>query len=352
MKKNELDMHAKQCVSFPDQYTINLFNEEKNVTKTWQFDAVFPPDSSQEQVFEETERLIQSAVDGFNVAIFAYGQTGSGKTFTMCGPPELPGLVPRAMARVFELQQENAGTIKVDVDCYMLEIYLDDLVDLLLEKKRRKNPPDLKIRSGKGGIVEVQNATIQQAESLEVLEKIFEDGMKARHVTKTKMNDESSRSHMIFAMLIRAENLQTGKVSLGKLSLIDLAGSERLSKTGATGQTAKEGAAINQSLSQLGNVIHALATNEKVIPYRGNHLTELMRDSLGGNAKTLMFVNISPADYNVDETGMALLYAQRVKLITNEASAAKESEEMNALTTTVKKLTKQLEAAGMTPDIE
>jgi len=77
-----------------------------------------------------------------------------------------------------------------------------------------------------------------------------------------------------------------------------------------------------------------------------------MRDSLGGNAKTLMFVNISPADYNVDETGMALLYAQRVKLITNEASAAKESEEMNALTTTVKKLTKQLEAAGMTPDIE
>ena len=145
------------------------------------------------------------------------------------------------------------------------------------------------------------------------------------------MNDESSRSHLVFAICLKVTNLTSGKISRGKLSLIDLAGSERLSKTGATGQAAKEGAAINMSLSALGNVIAALSSGEKVIPYRGSALTELMRDSLGGNAKTLMFVNISPADYNVDETLQALLYAARVKMIKNDANASAENAEIDAL---------------------
>jgi len=265
----------------------------------------------------------------------------------MVGPPELPGLAPKAMAAIYQLAEEQKSNIKITVSCYMLEMYLDDLFDLLLDKAHKKNPPALKIYAGKDDRVEIKNATIKPAENLEALEKIFDEGMKHRHVTKTKMNDESSRSHMVFAILLHVQNLQTGQVQKGKLSLIDLAGSERLSKTGATGQTAKEGSAINQSLSQLGNVIHALAHNEKVIPCRGSKLTELMRDSLGGNAKTLMFVNISPADYNVDETGMALLYAQRVKMITNDSSAAKESKEMDELKHKNKALKKQLADAGI-----
>jgi len=350
MKKNELDMNAKTCVSFPDQYTVSVYDQEKNRTKKWEFDACFAPDSTQDQVFEETERLIQSALDGFNVAIFAYGQTGSGKTFTMCGPSDMPGLAPKSMAKIFELAEQQKATLKVEVSCYMLELYLDDLVDLLLDKKQKAARPQLKITTSKDGVVEVRGATIKPAATFEELYEIFEDGMKSRHVTKTKMNDESSRSHLIFCICCHVENLQSGRVSPGKLSLIDLAGSERLSKTGATGQTAKEAAAINQSLSQLGNVIAALSSGEKVIPYRGSRLTELMRDSLGGNAKTLMFVNISPADYNVDETFQALLYAARVKMITNDASAAKESKELDAAKKQIAKLKAKCHAAGISAE--
>jgi len=337
MKKNEIDLGSNVCVTFPDQYTVSVYNQNKEQTKTWQFDACFPPSVGQEAVFEETEMLVQSAIDGFNVAVFAYGQTGSGKTWTMCGPPDNPGLAPRSMQHLFLKLEEQQGALKCEITSYMLEIYMDELIDLYLPKKA-KNRPKMSIMQGEKGIVEVKNCTSVKVESLEHLAQLFEDGQKNRHVTKTKMNDESSRSHLVFAMCLKVTNTTSGKISRGKLSLIDLAGSERLSKTGATGQAAKEGAAINMSLSALGNVIAALSSGEKVVPYRGSALTELMRDSLGGNAKTLMFVNISPADYNCDETLQALLYAARVKMITNDANAAAESAELDELKNYIKQL--------------
>merc|ERR1711975_170426 len=134
------------------------------------------------------------------------------------------------------------------------------------------------------------------------------------------MNSESSRSHSIFSLIVQVTHRTTGKTSTGKLSLIDLAGSERASKTGATKEQLKEAASINSSLSVLGDVINALSTGSGHVPYRNNKLTQLMQDSLGGNAKTLMFVNISPADYNAEEPQTALAYASRVKLITNDAA--------------------------------
>ena len=258
MKQNEIDLGSNVCVTFPDQYTLSVYNQNKNLTKTWQFDACFPPSTSQETVFEETEMLIQSAIDGFNVAVFAYGQTGSGKTFTMCGPPDMPGLAPRSMAHLFEKLNEQKASIECSISSYMLEIYMDELIDLYLPKKA-KTKPKMSIMQGEKGIVEIKNCTNVPVESLEHLAQLFEDGQKNRHVTKTKMNDESSRSHLVFAICLKVKNLTSGKISRGKLSLIDLAGSERLSKTGATGQAAKEGAAINMSLSALGNVIAALS---------------------------------------------------------------------------------------------
>eukprot|EP00741_Cyanophora_paradoxa_P005575 tig00000911_g5405.t1 len=132
------------------------------------------------------------------------------------------------------------------------------------------------------------------------------------------------------------------------LSLVDLAGSERVGKTGATAERLKEAQSINKSLSALGDVISALSNNEQFIPYRNHKLTMLMSDSLGGNAKTLMFVNISPADYNVDETQTALVYASRVKLITNNASKNAESAEVNRL----KKIIAQLRAGQQVDDAE
>ena len=148
------------------------------------------------------------------------------------------------------------------------------------------------------GMVVIQGAIILECPTAERTMEIFDAGNKVRHVGATKMNAESSRSHLIFAVLIKVFDKQTKKTANGKFSFIDLAGSERAGKTGATADRLKEAMSINKSLSALGNVISALSTGEKFIPYRDNKLTLVMSDSLGGNAKTLMFVNVSPADYN------------------------------------------------------
>ena len=159
----------------------------------------------------------------------------------------------------------------------------------------------------------------------------FHQGNDQRTTAGTKMNAESSRSHLVFSVLIEYTDLMNKKTNTGKLTLVDLAGSERVGKTGATADRLKEAQSINKSLSALGDVISALSTNQKFIPYRNNILTQLMSDSLGGNAKTLMFVNISPADYNAMETQTSLVYASRVKLITNDANKQSDSEEVAKL---------------------
>jgi len=164
-------------------------------------------------------------------------------------------------------------------------------------------------------------------------------------VSKTAMNAESSRSHLVFSILVESTNKSTGATALGKLTLVDLAGSERQSKTQATGERLKEAKSINMSLSALGDVISALSTGEKHVPYRNNLLTRLLQDGLGGNAKTLMFVNISPADYNAEETSTSLQYAQRVKMITNDASKAQESAEIKRLKDIISDLKKGKAAA-------
>lgn len=152
------------------------------------------------------------------------------------------------------------------------------------------------------------------------------------------MNAASSRSHSIFAIMVETIDSVTKKTITGKMSLVDLAGSERAEKTGAAADRLKEAQSINKSLSALGDVIAALSEGEKFIPYRNNKLTQLMQDSLGGNAKTLMFVNFSPADYNADETTSSLQYAARVKKIVNNASKQAESEEVTRLKAIIRKL--------------
>merc|ERR1719231_988488 len=166
-------------------------------------------------------------------------------------------------------------------------------------------------------MVYIKNAEVKEADSAEDLLKLFEDGNTMRHVGSTTMNAESSRSHSIFSVLVEVYNETTHKTTTGKLSLIDLAGSERADKTGAQAERLREAQSINKSLSALCDVISALSTNASFVPYRNNKLTQMMQDSLGGNAKTLMFVNISPADYNQDETVTSLTYAARVKEIKN-----------------------------------
>ena len=179
---------------------------------------------------------------------------------------------------------------------------------------------------------------VKTVESEGDLAQLFESGNAMRHVGATKMNSESSRSHSIFAIMVEVYHKATKKTSFGKLSLIDLAGSERAGKTGATKEQLKEAMSINKSLSALGDVFNALSSGEKFIPYRNNKLTQLMQDSLGGNAKTLMFVNLSPADYNSDETAGSLTYASRAKEITNDAKKSNDSQEISKLKKEIKRL--------------
>lgn len=250
---------------------------------------------------------------------------------------QYPGLAPRAFEDIFRLVKENDTKFSFKISCYMIELYCDKLIDLF-GKKGGDDSDKLRVRKDKNGLVFIENAAIREAASADALYSLFEKGSENRHVASTKMNAESSRSHLVIGIIIESTNLASGAVMTGKLSLVDLAGSERAGKTGATGQQITEAKSINKSLSALGNVIFALSDGSTHIPYRDNLLTQLMQDSLGGNAKTLMFVNISPADYNTEETISSLKYARRVKLITNDAKKNADNKEIARLKDVVRRL--------------
>ncbi|KAL4087844.1 hypothetical protein PRIC1_012275 [Phytophthora ramorum] len=348
MSGSENERGCAPCVKFLDEFSLEVSGGSR-AAKTFAYDQVFSPASTQVQVFEDTKNLLQSAVDGYNVCIFAYGQTGSGKTFTMTGVERDPGLSPRTIHHLFALADEVKANFAVSFQATMLELYNDTLIDLFhLMEGGGAHDTKLEIKKNDKGMVVVQNATFKKCTSPEQTLRLFEAANKKRQVGATKMNAESSRSHSIFSLLVESYNKTTKATTIGKLSLVDLAGSERAGKTGATADRLKEAQAINKSLSALGDVISALSTNEKFIPYRNNKLTQLMQDSLGGNAKTLMFVNISPADYNQEETVTSLTYASRVKLITNNANKNSESEQVNRL----KAIIKQLRAGKTDVDLE
>mmetsp|Transcript_32875 Transcript_32875/g.57426 ORF Transcript_32875/g.57426 Transcript_32875/m.57426 type:complete len:918 (+) Transcript_32875:953-3706(+) len=332
LNRSEIEKGSTNVLTISDDFTIHCETRTGQV-KPFMYDAVFGPSSTQDQVFEDTQRLIQSAVDGYNVCIFAYGQTGSGKTFTIQGTPDNPGVTPRAMHEMFGVLRKLPSHYEWKVTCYMVELYLDVLVDLFLPRDQRSQAVTINIKKDSKGMVILPEATIKEVGSPEEILSVYDDGTLQRHTEKTKMNDTSSRSHLVFGIFIDVTNNQTNQRTVGKLSLVDLAGSERVSKTEATAERLKEGRAINKSLSALGDVIAALSTGESHIPYRNHKLTMLMSDSLGGTAKTLMFVNVSPASYNREETNMSLYYAARVKLITNDPTKNVESREMSKIKT-------------------
>ncbi|PSC75171.1 kinesin-like calmodulin-binding isoform X1 [Micractinium conductrix] len=333
----EKDRGQTEAIQIPDELSIAL--QWKGQKKEWSFDAVFGADTPQEKVFEDTKHLIQSAVDGYNVCIFAYGQTGSGKTFTIYGNDKLPGLTPKGVTELFHVMDRDSGKCSFRISCYMLELYCDDLADLLADHKKGDKlhkAPKLEIKKDPKGVVTVPGATIvDNITTPRELMDTIEAGLARRRVSSTAMNRESSRSHLIITICIESTNLQTQNVARGKLSFVDLAGSERNKKSQAVGEQLKEAQAINKSLSALGNVISALATSQGHVPYRDHKLTMLMSDSIGGTAKTLMFVNVSPVDGNLDETQNSLQYAQRVSTIRNDVSKHENSAEVMKLKKTI-----------------
>mmetsp|Transcript_26709 Transcript_26709/g.83667 ORF Transcript_26709/g.83667 Transcript_26709/m.83667 type:complete len:710 (+) Transcript_26709:541-2670(+) len=308
---------AEICATFPGEGEVALQNE-RGKAKKWEFDQVFDFNSTQPQVYKEVSGLVTSVLDGYNVCIFAYGQTGSGKTYTMEGPPEDRGVNMRALQEIFNVQAERTSDVEYKFKISMMEIYNEQVRDLLetdADRERPGEPRRLDIRqTAKGNVV--PGLTAMEVDDMGSIESLMARGAQNRAVGGHNMNERSSRSHSIVRLLVLGKNLHTGEEMRAKLHLIDLAGSERVSKTDATGDRLKEAQNINRSLSALGDVIAALASRNKGhVPFRNSKLTFLLQDSLGGNSKVMMFVNISPAVYNVSETLCSLNFAARCRAV-------------------------------------
>jgi len=202
----------------------------------------------------------------------------------------------------------------VEISASMLELYNDRLIDLLAKKGETRK---LRVRQDGSGTVRVEGLQELKAKDSSELMDIFRSGAKRRIMTGNAMNVESSRSHVIFTVKVETVNVSTEDVLAGKIVLCDLGGSEQLKRTEVGGQQKREAIELNKSLTALGDVIHAVATKRRSIPHRNHKLTQLLRDSIGGSAKSLMIVTCSPAASNLNQTTMTLKYAARAKMITN-----------------------------------
>ncbi|OQV18127.1 Kinesin heavy chain [Hypsibius exemplaris] len=301
------------------QFILKNINEDSLNCggKTFNFDKVFHPKTGQEKVYVETARqIVKDVLSGYNGTIFAYGQTSSGKTHTMEGvldDGERMGIIPRIVTDIFQHILSMDEHLEFHIKVSYFEIYMDKIRDLLDVTKS-----NLVVHEDKNKVPYVKGVTERFVTSPEDVMEVIEEGKENRHVSVTNMNEHSSRSHSVFLIDVRQENLKTQKKLSGKLYLVDLAGSEKVSKTGAEGNTLDEAKNINKSLSALGNVIAALAEGTKShVPYRDSKLTRILQESLGGNARTTIITCVSPASYNETETKTTLLFGQRAKTIKN-----------------------------------
>ncbi|KNC56173.1 kinesin family member 1B [Thecamonas trahens ATCC 50062] len=326
-----VDMVGQMCtVTDPES------GKERQFSFNYCYDS-FEPGSenfaSQEIVFHDLgTSYLENAWKGYNCSIFAYGQTGAGKSYSMTGAPGQPGIIPRGLAEMFRrIDANDDPDLSFRVEVSYLEIYMEKIRDLFNPKQA---VPSLKVReSPKLGIF-VEGLKKKEVGSYADVERLMEMGNTLRTVAQTNMNATSSRSHSVLTVLLTQTRIDqesmTASDMTSKINLIDLAGSERQNKTGASGQRLKEGSAINQSLTALGNVIETLADlsqldeakrahSKRVVPYRDSKLTRILQESLGGNAKTIMVAAISPAADNFPETLSTLRYANRASKIQNVA---------------------------------
>ncbi|KAB2059035.1 hypothetical protein ES319_A11G275000v1 [Gossypium barbadense] len=288
--------------------------------KEFGFDKIFHQEANQEDVFVDVEPILRSALDGHNVSILAYGQTGTGKTFTMDGTTVQPGIVPRALKELFQ-QVSSDKSFSYTFSMSMLEVYMGNLRDLLASKLAlRANETvlrcNLNIQTDPKGSVEIEGLTQVEIPDFAKARWWYMKGRRARSTSWTNVNDASSRSHCLTRIVIsRRGDTPEAKPKISKLWMVDLGGSERLLKTGATGQTLDEGRAINLSLSALGDVIAALRRKKGHVPYRNSKLTQILKDSLGAGSKVLMLVHISPCQEDLEETICSLSFAKRAKAV-------------------------------------
>ncbi|CAH8359364.1 unnamed protein product [Eruca vesicaria subsp. sativa] len=281
--------------------------------KSFKFDSVFGPNASQADVFEDTAPFATSVIDGYNVCIFAYGQTGTGKTFTMEGTPDNRGVNYRTLKNLFEIMKERENRYSYEISVSVLEVYNEQIRDLLVPASQNASAAKrFEIRQVNEGSHHVPGLVEARVTSIEEVWDVLKTGSNARAVGKTTANEYSSRSHCIHCVMVKGENLLNGECTKSKLWLVDLAGSERVAKTEVQGERLKETQNINKSLSALGDVIYALANKSSHIPFR-LIMIHLFHLTLGGDSKTLMFVQISPNEKDNSETLCSLNFASRVR---------------------------------------
>ncbi|TFK43214.1 kinesin-like protein [Crucibulum laeve] len=288
--------------------------------KRFMFDRVFGHEARQQDVYEATSQpLLKGLLDGYNATVFAYGATGCGKTHTISGTESDPGITYLTMADLFQRIEDRKDEWNVEVMVTFLEIYNEEIRDLLAEPGAHMPRGGLSIREDKTvkvvGLVELRPRTAEE------VKEIVLQGNLRRTQSPTHANETSSRSHAVLQVHI-TQSPRTAAVTeqrtMGTLSIIDLAGSERAAATSNMGQRMVEGANINKSLLALGNCINALCESGGAIrhvPYRNSKLTRLLKFSLGGNCKTVMIVCVAPTSNHFDDTHNTLVYAERATKI-------------------------------------
>lgn len=356
LNEKELNGGYKSCVDLNLAERTVQVNHVCGNPDRWTFDAVINNTLSQRDIFTQyIMPLVDSVLEGFNATVFAYGQSGSGKTHTMSGTSdeEGQGIIPRTFNYIFDYmkrQQETTPNRHFSVYCSYIELYNGKVRDLLA----RQQVP-LAVKENKDKTFYVQGAIINQVKFKEDLMRYMEEGADRRQVSSTELNQDSSRSHSVFSMIMECtETSDDGDVRsvTSKLNLVDLAGSERQSKTGAEGDTLKEGCNINLSLSALGTVIDTLVKGHGHVPFRSSPLTMLLKDSLGGTSKTVMFANIGPSEHNLSETVSTLRFADRAKQIKNKPVVNIDSKDQKIAELTeqiheLKEKLKSFESGGM-----
>ena len=313
-----LQIMERKIIILKDPNGISNPNNVRTKEQTLAFDYAFDQFEGQEDIFSCTTKfLIGGVTNGFNATVFAYGATGAGKTYTMLGNEENPGIMSLTLNELFN-KINSYPEREYIVKLWYLEIYNENIRDLLVN-----NSENLELREDPNRGLIVNGITEIVPKSSEHILSILKKGNKNRTTESTNANETSSRSHAILQINVNYKEKVSGinyEIKYGKLNLIDLAGSERASVTKNKGVRLFEGANINKSLLTLGNCINALCeANEKgiktYVPYRDSKLTRLLKDSLGGNARTVMIANVSPFINSFDDTYNTLKYADRAKHI-------------------------------------
>ncbi|KAL3355332.1 hypothetical protein AABB24_019416 [Solanum stoloniferum] len=293
-------------VEFPDDVTVRINTADDSVAnpkKDFELDRVYGPHVGQVELFSDVQPFVQSAFDGYNVAIFAYGQAHSGKTHTMEGSNHDRGLYARCFEELFDLSNSDAtSTSKFNFSVSISELHNEQIRDLL-------------IHSG----TDLPKARMGSLDCfVELLQERVENPMDFGRVLKFAFQNRGSDgskfrvSHLIVTVHIHYTNLITGETSYSKLSLVDLAGSESTIEEDS-GEHATELLHVMKSLSALGDVLNSLTSKKDIVPYGNSMLTKILADSLGESAKTLLIVNVCPNASNLSETLSSLNFSARAR---------------------------------------